>query len=290
MRMETGYRQLKMTLANIYPLGEAARIAEMVMEKVSGLRRSARLSQPMLEMNTDELEQYEKFTEELLTYKPVQYVLNEAFFYESDFYVDENVLIPRSETEELVEWIIETIQSRNFGTKVKIQNIIDIGTGSGCIPVSIKNKIAELNVHAIDISEAALEVAKKNAEILNTEIHFQQLDILNEDDWKKLPTFDIIASNPPYIKQSEAEAMNKNVLAFEPHIALFVEDDDALLFYKAIMQFAKQKLNENGLLFFEVNESLGNETKRLLEENGFVAELKKDMQQKERMIKASKNL
>jgi len=164
---------------------------------------------------------------------------------------------------------------------------LDIGTGSGCIPVALKKQLPAFEIHALDVSIGALEVAKKNAALQQTAISFHQVDILDKDKWHKLPSFDIIVSNPPYIKQSEANDMHGNVLQHEPHLALLVPDNDALLFYRSIAEFGLQHLNNNGMLFFEINEALGKDTKDLLEEFGYAdVEIRKDMQGKDRMVKA----
>jgi release factor glutamine methyltransferase len=199
-------------------------------------------------------------------------------------YVDENVLIPRPETEELVEWIVKTVASR----KSQVASILDIGTGSGCIPVALKKKLLSVEVHALDISEEALNVAKRNAAIQQTEINFHLLNILDRNLWKQLPKFDIIVSNPPYVTQGEASSMQKNVLQYEPHLALFVDDEDAMKFYKAIAEFGLKHLNENGQLFFEINEMMSKQICDLLNQYRYLnIELKKDLQNKDRMIKAT---
>jgi release factor glutamine methyltransferase len=165
--------------------------------------------------------------------------------------------------------------------------LIDIGTGSGCIPISLKKKLPQLAVTAIDVSREALQVAKQNAATLHADINFVELDFLNEANWNQLPVFDIIVSNPPYIKQSEEVNMHKNVLAFEPSLALFVPDEDALLFYRKIAAFAKTHLTLRGILFLEINEALGNEVTALLQTLGFETALRKDMQGRDRMVKAN---
>jgi release factor glutamine methyltransferase len=221
------------------------------------------------------------YAEQLLKHTPIQYVLHKAWFAGMPLYVDNNVLIPRPETEELVHWIA------NLDKPLKI---LDIGTGSGCIPIALKAKHPEWQVHALDVSAGALEVAKRNAIGQRTEVEFHLADMLDREAWKLLPMFDIIVSNPPYIRKSEAASMNANVLAFEPHTALFVPDDDALLFYKTIADFAIEHLHPDGLLFFEINEALGTGVCNLLSAKRFKnIELRKDLQGKDRMVKATKN-
>jgi release factor glutamine methyltransferase len=199
------------------------------------------------------------------------------------FYVDESVLIPRPETEELVEWVCLEIRNSKF----EIRNLLDIGTGSGCIPIALKKEISSVEIFALDISEGALNAAKLNATAQQTEIDFHLINILNKDEWNQLPNFDIIVSNPPYVKQSESSAMHQNVLQYEPHLALFVDDEDALKFYKVIAEFSLTHLNKNGKLFFEINEALGKKVSELLQRCGYTnIKLRKDLQGKDRMIKA----
>ena len=208
------------------------------------------------------------------------------------FEVNENTLIPRPETEELVEWILN---SPNIHHPSPI-NILDIGTGTGCIPITLKTNLPHANVSAIDVSEKALEVAKRNAELNKVEVIFIQDNILEVKDLSKLQTsnsqlptnFDIIVSNPPYVRNLEKQEIKKNVLDYEPHLALFVEDTDALLFYRKIAQLAIKNLSPNGLLFFEINQYLGKETVELLENLEFKnIELKKDIYGNDRMIRCS---
>ena len=222
-----------------------------------------------------------KYAERLLKHEPVQYVLNECWFYGLKFYVDKNVLIPRPETEELVDWVI-----RNIKFPFKDLKILDIGTGSGCIAISLKRKLRKAEVWACDISNEALAVAKRNADNLQADINFIQLDFLNEEERNKLPSFDIIVSNPPYIPQKDKETMQQNVVAHEPHTALFVSDNNPLVFYTAIADFATQHLSKDGSIYCEIHENLGKEVSEIFLQNKFIFEMKKDMQGKERMIKA----
>jgi release factor glutamine methyltransferase len=210
------------------------------------------------------------------------------------FEVNENTLIPRPETEELVEFILK--ETSNFQLPASSLNILDIGTGSGCIPISLKANLPQANVSAIDVSQKALEVAKRNAELNKVEINFIEANILEVEDLSQLPSpiiyhpssYNIIVSNPPYVRNLEKQEIKKNVLDYEPHLALFVEDMDALLFYRKIAQLALKNLTTNGLLFFEINQYLGKETVELLENLGFKnIELKKDIYGNNRMIKCS---
>lgn len=238
---------------------------------------------PDFEISDAAIEKWNAILSELQQEKPIQYIIGEAWFYGLRFEVNENTLIPRPETEELVEWIIESQKSKVQSQKLEI---LDIGTGTGCIPISLKTNLPQANVSAIDVSEQALEVAKRNAVSNNVEVNFIQANILEVEDLNQ--HFDIIVSNPPYVRNLEKQEIKKNVLDYEPHLALFVEDTDALLFYRKIAQLALKNLSPNGLLFFEINQYLGNETVELLENLGFKnIELKKDMFGNNRMIKCS---
>ncbi|MFD1315783.1 peptide chain release factor N(5)-glutamine methyltransferase [Namhaeicola litoreus] len=212
---------------------------------------------------------------------PLQYIIGHTEFYGLKFEVNSSILIPRPETEELVNWIISSTDKNNR-TK-----ILDIGTGSGCIAISLAKNLPKSKVSALDISVEALHTAKKNALINNVSVEFIEGDVLKGLDINE--TFDIIVSNPPYVLESEKERMKKNVLDFEPETALFVKDHDALLFYRKIISLSETKLSSDGFLFFEINETKGNQTKELLEQYDYThIEIKKDYQQKDRMIKAQK--
>ena len=239
---------------------------------------------PDFEISDAAIEKWNAILVELQQEKPIQYITGEAWFYGLRFEVNENTLIPRPETEELVEWIIESQKSKVQSQKLEI---LDIGTGSGCIPISLKANLPQANVSAIDVSEQALEVAKINAVSNNVEVNFIQANILEVEDLNQY--FDVIVSNPPYVRNLEKQEIKKNVLDYEPHLALFVEDTDALLFYRKIAQLALKNLSPNGLLFFEINQYLGNETVELLENLGFKnIELKKDIYGNDRMIKCTR--
>jgi len=291
MTIHEAYRQLRNQLENIYEGREAIRIAELVIESISGFTRIERIISKDKTLTDIQQNILEDYTTALLNHTPVQYVLHEVWFAGMKFFVDENVLIPRPETEELVEWIAETVNSEWSMVNgesldgIKKISLIDIGTGSGCIPIALKKKFAEADVYGIDVSERALNVARRNALYNNADVHFENMNILDKSAWQALPSFDIIVSNPPYITQSEANEMQNNVLMHEPHIALFVPDNDPLLFYKNIAEFALLYLRQNGLLFFEINEAFGKELMQMLTVKGFIkTEIKKDLQGKERMI------
>ncbi|HEY6978004.1 MAG TPA: peptide chain release factor N(5)-glutamine methyltransferase [Chitinophagaceae bacterium] len=294
MTIPKAYQQLLFQLYEMYDEREAANIADMVIEHITGLKKIDRIINRQLPLTEEQIQLLNDYTFQLLQHKPVQYVLREAWFGGLKLYVDENVLIPRPETEELAEWIIKDVPglqfslSGSFTAHSASPAILDIGTGSGCIAVTLKKKLPIAEIHAVDISESALNIAKQNAAAQKTEIKFHFLNILNTNEWNKLPAFDIIVSNPPYVKRSEASTMQKNVLQHEPHIALFVPDEDPLLFYRTVAAFGLQHLKAHGKLFFEINETSGKEVQDLLSQYGYEnIEIKKDLQGKDRMIKAA---
>lgn len=220
--------------------------------------------------------------------KPIQYILGETEFYGLPFKVDENTLIPRPETEELVQLIIDCHSERSEESQY---SILDIGTGSGCIAISLAKNIDNAQVYAMDVSAKAIKKAKENAVLNEVEVEFIEADILNicHSALDAESTFNVIVSNPPYVRNLEKAEIKNNVLNNEPHLALFVEDDNPLLFYNAITKFAVEKLKENGQLFFEINAYLGPETKALVETYDFKnVEIIKDLFGKDRMIKANK--
>ncbi|MCS3800329.1 peptide chain release factor N(5)-glutamine methyltransferase [Niastella sp. OAS944] len=292
MTLHEAQQQLTISLYNLYDNREAANIADWVIEHVTGMRKIDRIVHKQSPLPPHQLTQIQQYTQELLNHKPVQYVLHEAWFYGMALYVDENVLIPRPETEELVEWVLEQVGSQKKEDSSYILpptsyfSILDIGTGSGCIPISLKKKLPQAEVYACDVSEQALAVAAKNAATQQTPVQFLQADFLHTASWPTLPTVDIIVSNPPYIPHHNSSTMLQNVLAYEPHLALFVPNEDPLVFYDAIARFAKEKLRPGGSIFVEIHEDLGEQTKALFESNGFVAVVKKDLQGKDRMVKA----
>jgi release factor glutamine methyltransferase len=287
MTIEQVYSDFKEKLKTIYNAREAENISDWVFENATHLKKWERRENKNQELKENVENKIEKYLHQLLIHKPVQYVLNEAWFYKMKFFVDENVLIPRPETEELVEWIISDLKNENNS---KPTNIIDIGTGSGCIPIALKKELPHLNITAIDVNEKALAVANKNAENLNATIHFLQINFLDENEWKPLQSCDIIVSNPPYIPTSEKEILSKNVTDFEPAVALFVKNNDPYIFYKKISEFAKTHLNESGKIYVEVHEEYANDIKVIFENAGYLSEIKKDIYGKNRMVKAQKSL
>lgn len=276
MTIQEAGQQLIQQLATIYDSREAANIADRVLEHLTGWKKSERVINKEHELEPNKELLLKRYTQELLQHKPVQYVLHESWFCGIKLYVDENVLIPRPETEELVEWIV---------SEVKEGKILDIGTGSGCIAIALKKKLPRLDVAGCDVSEQALEVANKNK---YGNITLIQADILDSESWSSLPSPNVIVSNPPYIPLQDKNLMRDNVLQYEPHIALFVEDNDALIFYRAIAAFAKKNLLPGGAIYVEIHEELGGSVQEIFRANGFSrTEIRKDMQGKDRMVKAS---
>lgn len=271
-------------LRSVYTEGEADQITDWVMENLTGSRKAERMLYKNSSLTPEEESRLNQYTERLLHHEPVQYVLGEAWFAGMKFRVNKSVLIPRPETEELVAWVIDDCK-----LSVACLTILDIGTGSGCIPVAIKKKLPHVSISAIDVCSEALFTATENAMALETAIDFRLLDFLDEEKWKELGMYDIIVSNPPYVRQQEKQNMHERVSGHEPHLALFVPDDDALLFYRKLADFSSVHLNRSGKLFVEINESFGTEVVNLFQSKGFSnIELRKDMQGKDRMVRAGK--
>jgi len=302
MTIQLAYQKILARLYEVYDEREAANITDLVVEHFTGLRKIDRITNKQLPLTDPQILQLETALYDLLQYRPVQYVVGEAWFAGMQLYVNENVLIPRPETEELVEWVVEEAtgnrqeagRRRQDATGNRQQTtgalrIIDIGTGSGCIPIALQKKLPHAKITAIDVSAGALEVAKKNAKQQKVDIHFEQVDFLNAVERGALGDFDIIVSNPPYVKQSEESTMNKNVLDHEPNLALFVPDGNALIFYEAIATFAQEHLSKNGIIYLEINEALGQPVSELYKRAGFTdVQVKKDMQGKDRMVRVKK--
>lgn len=270
-------------LTPIHGEGEAESFFYLILEAKHQLKRIDLALRPDLDFSNAEISVWDALAEQLKLEIPVQYLLGTTSFYGLDFEVNASVLIPRPETEELVEWIIESQRSIAESQKLKI---LDIGTGSGCIAISLAKNLPNASIHAIDVSEKALAIAKRNAETNCVDVSFIMQNILQTEDLGQ--QFDVIVSNPPYVRNLEKQEIKKNVLDNEPHLALFVEDNDALIFYRKIAELAQKNLVANGQLFFEINQYLGEETVALLAEMNFKnIELHKDIYGNDRMIKAT---
>ncbi|MFA6058766.1 MAG: peptide chain release factor N(5)-glutamine methyltransferase [Taibaiella sp.] len=285
--MDTGKAELflKEKLETIYEPGEAESIADWTLESFTGKKRLERLQSPTV-LNEDQQIKLEQYAIELMEYRPVQYVLGESYFYDMKLFVDERVLIPRPETEELADWIVKYIHQQQINQPA----VLDIGTGSGCLALAVKKGVPNANVYAADLSEGALAVASENAVHLNLDVRFLKMDILDANAGSGLPQLDIIVSNPPYITLPEQESILPNVLRYEPHQALFVTNSDPLQFYKAIASFADKYLKKNGSLFLELHRDFAAETLQYYQDKGWKAELKQDMQQQDRMLHCIKQV
>jgi release factor glutamine methyltransferase len=266
-------------LNGFYDPQETAAVFGLVAGHVSGFDRGRLLLKFADPVPDTDLTRYGSILAELKTGRPVQYVLGETVFYGMPFKVSSAVLIPRPETEELVEWVLDSVAAAGL----RNPEVIDVGTGSGCIAIVLKKNLGAAKVFALDVSKDSLLMASANASINETDINFIEADIRTYMGGEK---FDVIVSNPPYVTLSEKQQMHENVLAHEPHLALFVSNEDPLIFYKAIADFALLNLRPQGFLFFEINEHLSKETMQMLSDKLFVdIELRNDMQGKDRMIR-----
>ena len=299
-------------LSAIYPKTEIDSFFFILMDEYLHLKRIDITLNPDFEIDNTNISILNTALKRLKNEEPIQYILGNTEFYGYPFLVDKNTLIPRPETEELVEWILDETAKSQKGKELNHLRILDIGTGTGCIAISLAKNLPTATIFAIDISADALKIAKKNATLNNVEITFLQADILKTDSLDALankmkqfnfgnqiissetnPTkkinFDIIISNPPYVRELEKVEIHHNVLQNEPHLALFVSDENPLIFYDKIADLAKKHLTKNGTLFFEINQYLGNETSKMLKEKGFKnIELRKDLFGNDRMIKVLK--
>ena len=277
-------------LSSLYEEQEIESFFYIILEKLHGLKRIDLALNPQTVMDGAHLKQWKNIVSELKKQRPIQYILGETTFYGLSFLVNENTLIPRPETEELVELIIESTNYELRNTKLKV---LDIGTGSGCIAISLAKYLPTSEVFAIDVSVEALATAKKNAELNKVAIDFISTNILDVVTLSAVAgldkQFDIIVSNPPYVRNLEKYEIKPNVLEYEPHLALFVDDIDPLLFYRKIAELANKNLNPNGKLYFEINQYLGNETVELVESFGFKdVKLIKDIYGNDRMIEGTR--
>ena len=279
------FLSFKQGLNEVYDPREIEAIALLVLEETTGVSRAKIKAFTDDNIAGEAIEKIQGILDELKTGRPVQYILGYTEFYGLKFLVNSAVLIPRPETEELVEWVL--LSEKQKAESLQPLSILDIGTGSGCIAISLKKNLPGAQVTAIDISPAALHTAKQNAVINDVTVDFIKADILNPKSEVRDQKFDIIVSNPPYVTLEDKTLMHQNVTGFEPHIALFVPEHNPLIFYKAIADFAAEYLTKNGLLFFEINESYGKETVKLLNNKFFInIELRKDMSGRDRMIQA----
>ncbi|MFH6934575.1 peptide chain release factor N(5)-glutamine methyltransferase [Flavobacterium sp. FlaQc-30] len=283
MKIKQYRTQFIKELSPFYDAYEAESLFYLILEDKHKLRQIDLALNHDLTFSEADFTVWNSILEELKKEVPIQYLLGKTHFYGLEFEVNENVLIPRPETEELVEWVINENKAIDKKKKIKI---LDIGTGSGCIAISLAKNLPNAEVYAIDVSKKALETAKRNAISNKVEIIFMLKNVLELEILKS--NYDIIVSNPPYVRNLEKEEIKKNVLDYEPHLALFVEDNDALIFYRKIADLAKKNLLEDGQLYFEINQYLGKEMTDLLDEMNFKSiELRKDIYDNDRMIKGN---
>ncbi|WP_431165276.1 peptide chain release factor N(5)-glutamine methyltransferase [Tenacibaculum halocynthiae] len=284
-------------LSSVYPQTEIDTFFFYLIEEYLNLQRIDITLQPNFEISSENEILLNKALTRLKKEEPIQYILGKTEFYGLPFHVNKYTLIPRPETEELVEWIISEVKEIRTNNQTKSLSILDIGTGSGCIPISLKVNIDNSTICAIDVSKEALKIAKHNSDLNNSLVQFLNLDILKADSLNvftkkttsdEIIKFDIIVSNPPYVRNLEKIEIKNNVLQNEPHLALFVEDDNPLIFYTKIADLAKKHLSSDGFLFFEINQYLGSQTVGMLHQKGFKnIELRKDLFGNNRMIKAN---
>jgi len=275
----------KNELSRLYDLNEVEALTLMTISDITNLSKAYIKAFPDKKLTAEQSEKLINILNHLQTGEPIQYILGHTEFYGLPFKVDPSVLIPRPETEELVEWILASVGD----SPLAAGNVLDIGTGSGCIAISLKKNLPGAEISAIDISTKALDIAKKNAVLNNVKVNFIEDDILDLKSQISNLKSDVIVSNPPYVTQHDKTLMHANVIDFEPHTALFVPENDPLIFYRAIADHALNNLTANGLLFLEINESLGKETVQLLSSKGFKnIELRKDMSGRDRMIRANR--
>ena len=280
------YKSIVLEMSSLFSVEEARAITDRLFEHYFHLSPMQRVMAASEDAPDDYTAQLKLAVSKILSHIPLQYVLGKAWFMDMEFEVNESVLIPRPETEEMVSLILKSISVndalRNF-------EIIDIGTGSGCIAISLKKNLPHSSVSAVDISKKALAVAERNAFKNEVQVNFMNVDILDSSQWHMLPECNLIVSNPPYVTESDKLKMKPNVLKNEPHSALFVPDDDPLLFYRSIMMFAKTKLISGGTLWLEINEAFGPEVVSLFENDMFKERiLLKDMFGKYRFVKVTK--
>lgn len=269
-------------LEGLYPPNEVKSLCQIALQELRHCSKASLLAASPLTLSDEEKKSIDQTVARLLRHEPIQYILGKSQFYGLEFVVNESVLIPRPETEELVEWIMNDAHGKRPNATVA-----DLCTGSGCIAIALKQHRTDFRITAVDLSEEALATAQHNAEKNRCDIRFVHDDILAPSHLEG-ERFDIIASNPPYIKEEERAAMEANVLEFEPEMALFVPNENPLLFYEAIAQFGQKHLNEGGQIYFEINEALGNETVGLLERMGYgEVTLRKDIFGKDRMVRAT---
>jgi release factor glutamine methyltransferase len=300
MKMADAERYISGRLQEVYEESEAKNIADLLIEHITSLSKNERLSRNEYEITPEQELAFREDIQRLLKHEPIQYLMNKSWFYGLELFVDPSVLIPRPETEELVEWVINDIKASGLDVftrdmagadKTNLLKILDVGTGSGCIALALKKAMPKAEIWGCDMSEEALNVARRNGSALDLRVDFQGLNFLDPEQQRQLPTVNILVSNPPYIPIKDKQLMDRNVVEHEPHLALFVPNDDPLVFYRALAKFGMHRLYENGSIYMEIHEDLGSQVTDLFKEEGyFSVEVKKDMQGKNRMVKVKKTI
>lgn len=279
-------QQFHCTLETLYPNEEIDSFFFILTERWLQINRLKLALEPYYRVTEKQQSKFLKALKRLEAYEPIQYIVGETHFFSLPIKVNKHTLIPRPETEELVQWILDDTQK----LEPSCINILDIGTGSGCIAIALAKHLPEAKIYALEVSEKALQIAQANAELNQVKVSFEQENILSPTEAHVFSNlkFDVIVSNPPYVRQLEKQQMKPNVLDYEPHLALFVENTDALLFYRAISAFAVKNLKSQGHLYFEINQYLGEEMKALLQQDYNNMTLRKDLFGNDRMLKATK--
>lgn len=276
--MQETFKYIKDSLTDLFSPNEISSLSRMIIENITGLSFSLIICDKNTKITLEQKKRIDEVISRLKLHEPIQYILGETEFFGLKFIVDKNVLIPRPETEELVELIINDNKSQSN------LDVLDIGTGSGCIPISLKKNLPAFNFTGWDVSVEALEIARRNTELNNVSVEFEEVNVLENIPNGK---YDIIVSNPPYILEKEKADIDNNVLKYEPHLALFVPNNKALLFYERIADIGKSLLRENGKLYFEINSAKGVETVNMLKEKGYInISLIKDISGNDRIVKA----
>lgn len=272
------FRTFLSVLEEIYPSSEASRICTILFEKKAGISSKDLITDPERPLQENTVDLLEKCLYELKEHKPIQYITGEAWFYNMKLKVSPAVLVPRPETEELTEYIIRSLKEK------PVKQLLDIGTGSGCISIAVKKNVPGITVTAIDFSEDALAVAQENAVTQNTPVNFIKTDFLDESSWEKLPVFDLVVSNPPYIPLNEKDLLDKNVTRYEPHLALFVENERPLVFYEKIALFGLKHVAPGGKIFLETHEHFAGAVANIFNNEHYHSEIMEDMHGKQRMV------
>ncbi len=281
-------QRIRLALTPLYGDRESMLITDWVLEQVTGWSKEYARTHPEAELDPAMAERLHLHLNDLLRWRPVQYVLGEAWFMNMRFKVDERVLIPRPETEELVEWVTSAVKEEMMG-RIGQRRILDIGTGSGCIPIALKSILSEASIWSLDASEDALALARENARMLRADVHFLHVDVLDDRSLPGIPEVDIIVSNPPYVLENDRAGMRPNVIDWEPHMALFVEGSDPLLFYHRIADLGLMKLSEGGQVFVEIQETMSDAVVSLFRARGYrEIEARRDLSGRDRMVKARK--